>query len=262
MAYATATLLIASLVTTAIGAGVSAYGQYQAGKTQSAISNYNALQRDKQAKMEMLAMQAQARSSQKQADLMRATAAGNFALREAEANARFANADQLEKQALNEDKISRRNIRDKRADFNALTGEQRASIADSGIVETSGTPLDILAETAGKIQGEQESMLFENEQSRRTIFREADLERFGGQMGLAGASLDRSSSLAQASLMDDEARLRQFSAKAAYQSGRAEADIMRLTGRANRKASNISAGMTIFSGLGSMASTGNTFRTA
>lgn len=262
MAYATATLLIASLVTTAIGAGVSAYGQYQAGKTQSAISNYNALQRDKQARMEMLAMQAQARASERQADLTRAAAEGNFALAQSEANARFQNASQIENNALNEDKINRRNIRDKRADFNALTGEQRASIAQSGVIETSGTPLDILAETAGKIQQEQESMLFENEQSRRTLFREADLERFGGEMGLAGASLDRSSSLAQASLMDDEARLRDFSAKAAYQSGRAEADIMRMTGRANRRASNIAVGTTIFSGLGSMLGTGNTFRTA
>jgi hypothetical protein len=259
---ATTTFLIASLVATAVGAGVSAYGQYQAGRTQSAIANYNALQRQKQARMELLAMQAQASATKNQAALTRAAAEGNYALRAAEANARFQNADLMDKRALQEDAINRLNIRNKRMEFGALQSEQRAAIADSGVVESTGTPLDILAETAGKIQAEQETMQYENELSRRTLFREADLERLGGRLGLAGAALDRSSQVAQAGLMDDEAKLRQFSAKAAYQSGMREADIMRFTGRANRRASTLQAGATLFSGATSAFSTGNTFRTA
>jgi hypothetical protein len=49
MAVATSTLLIASLAATAVGTGVSAYNQYQAGKAQQSLSNYNAAVSDQAA---------------------------------------------------------------------------------------------------------------------------------------------------------------------------------------------------------------------
>ena len=257
---ATASLLVASLVATAVGAGVSAYGQYQMGRTQSTLANYNALQRQKQAKLELLAMQAQANATKQQAGLMRSQAEGNYALRAAEAAARFQNAGMIDQRALQEDAINRLGIRNKMEEFGALQSEQRSAIAASGVVESTGTPLDILAETAGKIQAEQETMQYENELSRRTLFREADLERLGGRLGLAGASLDRSSQVAQAGLMDSEAKLRQFSARAAYQGGLREADILRFTGRANRRASTLQAGATLFSGANQAADRISTYR--
>lgn len=42
MALASSTLLVTALAATAVGTGVSAYSQYQAGKSQQALNNYNA----------------------------------------------------------------------------------------------------------------------------------------------------------------------------------------------------------------------------
>ncbi len=49
MAVGTTTLLIAALSATAVGTGVSAYNQYQAGKAQQKLNNYNAALNDQAA---------------------------------------------------------------------------------------------------------------------------------------------------------------------------------------------------------------------
>jgi hypothetical protein len=49
MAFTTAGLLIAGLVTTAVGTGITAYNQYQAGKAQQSLNNYNAAVNDQAA---------------------------------------------------------------------------------------------------------------------------------------------------------------------------------------------------------------------
>jgi len=49
MAIATTTLLVASLAATAVGAGISAYSSYQAGKAQQSLNNYNAAVNDQAA---------------------------------------------------------------------------------------------------------------------------------------------------------------------------------------------------------------------
>ena len=46
---AVGTLVVAGLAATAIGAGVSAYGSYQQGKSQEAIAAFNAANQQKQA---------------------------------------------------------------------------------------------------------------------------------------------------------------------------------------------------------------------
>ncbi len=45
MAVTTTTLVYLGLAATAIGGGISAYGSYQAGKTNAAIASFNALVR-------------------------------------------------------------------------------------------------------------------------------------------------------------------------------------------------------------------------
>lgn len=239
---ASVSLAAVAIVTSLVGAGVSAYGQYQSGKAQSAIAQFNARQQEQQAKMSLLGMQAQAAQQ-------RADAEANFKLRAAEAQARFNNADSIKNQAIGQEAIDRANLMRRRQQFERSAAEQRAAIAASGASEASGTPLDLLAETAAQIEIDQQDQHYANNNARSTLFREADMERLGGSLALAGATLNRNSALAEASL-------REGGARAQYLAGRAEAEITRLTGRAAQRAGNISAVGTVFSGIGSAADTG------
>lgn len=240
------TLIITGIAVAAIGAGVSAYSQQQAGKTQQAIANYNAAQQEREAQTQLLSMQTQAA-------LQREQAAKEFALRQAESNARVNNAISLENQALSQDAINRANLRKRRQEFERMQSEQRVAIAASGIAESSGTPLDILAETAARIQQDQEEQHYAGEMQRRTLLAEAAQERLGGKLALAGATLDRDSTIAAAGL-------REAAGKAESLAGIRTAQITRLTGSAARSAANYQAGATLLSGVGSAASSYSTFK--
>lgn len=230
-------LEVIALAATVIGAGVSAYGQYQSGKTQSAIADFNAQTQNNNARMQAQAMEAQAAIQQAQAQ-------ANFRLRSTEAAARTQNAVAIEAQATNQDAINRQNLEKRREQFAQLQGTQRANIAASGVAEATGTPLDILAETAAKIQQDQEEQFYTQELQRRTLFSEAAQERLGGKLALAGATLDRNSAVAAAGLTD-------ASAKATTLAGLRQAQITSLTGKAAATAGAYQAGATLFSGLSS-----------
>jgi hypothetical protein len=248
MAGLTATLLIAGTVAAVAGAGISAYGQYQQGQTQNAIAQFNAAQQEKQAQSQMLAMRTQSALQKQQAEQ-------NFALRSAEAQARLRNARSIERTALNQDKVNRENLRKRREQFSRMQGESRAQIAASGVAESTGTPLDILADTAAKIQQDQEEQHYIGEVQRRTLFSEAARERLGGKLALVGATLDRNSGLAEAALRDAASR-------GEYVAGMREAQISRLTGSTAAKNANLSAGATLLSGLSGAASSAYQFRTS
>lgn len=241
-------LAIAGTVAALAGAGVAAYGQYQQGKTQNAIAQFNAAQQERQAKQQMLAMQTQAALQAQQAN-------DNFQLRAAEAAARMGNAQRIDDQALAQDSVNRFNLRKRRDEFTRMQGEQRAAIAASGVAEATGTPLDLLAETAAKIQQDQEEQHYTGEVQRRTLFAEADMERLGGKLALAGATMDRNSALAEASL-------RGAAAKGEYLAGLRTAEITRLTGSAAKKAANYQAGATLLSGVSSATGSYSTYKTS
>jgi hypothetical protein len=239
-------LVIAAVGAAVVGAGVSAYGQYQQGQTQNALAQFNAKQQESQARAQATSMQVQAALKQREAET-------NFKLRTAESQARLNNAHSIELQALAQDNVNRENLGKRREDFSRMQATQRAMIAESGVVESSGTPLDLLAETAGKIQSDMEENHYTGEVQRRTLFSEAAQERLGGKLALAGATLDRDSSLAAAALTN-------ASAKGEYLAGLRGSEISRLTGGAAAKAGMYSAVGTLFSGLSSAAGTGATYR--
>lgn len=233
------TVAIIGLVASLVGAGISAYGQYQTGKTQEAIAAANAATQTRNAQMALMAQQAQAAMARNQA-------AANFQLRSQEAQARFNNAASMENKALSTDMVARENARKRAEDMARMQSQQRAAIAASGVVESSGTPLDLLVETAGIIQRDREEAAWSHEIERRTLLREAQMERLGGQFALAGATLDRNSALAEASL-------RGAAGRANYLSGLREAEITRLTGSAAGKAATWNAAGTLLSGIASSA---------
>lgn len=226
-------LLIAGMVVAVVGAGVSAYGQVQQGKSQNAIAQFNAKQQESAAKQQALGLQAQAA-------LMEKDAKANFELRKAEADARNSNADAIAQQASSQDAVNRLNIRKRREEFGRMQGQQRAAIAASGVSESTGTPLDLLAETAGKIQADAEEQHYMGEVQRRTLFSEEAMERLGGKLALAGATLNRDSAVS-------EAALRNAASRGEYLSGMASAEITRLTGKAAQSNSRYGAAATLLS---------------
>lgn len=235
MAYLTAIALAAA----AIGTGISVYGQQQQAKTQNAIASFNAAQQEREARNQLLSLQTQAA-------LQKQTAEANFKLRSAEAAAANRNAGAIERQALAQDAVGRVNMRKRAEEFARMQGEQRASIAASGVTESSGTPLDILAETAAAIQMDQEEQHYTGEVQRRTLFSEAANQRLGGKLALAGATLDRDSAVSGAALQA-------VSARNEYLGARRGAQITRLTGRAAKQAANYESAATLFSSAASIA---------
>lgn len=237
--WTAATWAAITAVSAIAGAGVSAYGSYQQGKASDMMAQYNAHQQERNTQMQLMQMQAQSEAQKRAAE-------AQFALRSQESQARFNNAKTIENQVAGTSAAAREAARRKTEQYQRFVSTQRAAIASSGFVESSGTPLDILADTAGKIQLEREDALYNDELQRRSLFREAELERLGGQLALAGASLDRSSSLASSVLTA-------ASGKAQYNQGMREAEITRLTGANNQYAANWGAVGTVLSGVTSAA---------
>lgn len=237
-------MIVAAVVAVA-GAGVAAYGQYQQGKTQNAIAQFNAAQQEKQARAQLLSMETQAALQKQQAE-------ANFLLRSAEAQARMNNADAIAQTALQQDAVNRHNLRERREEFGRMQASQRAAIAHSGVAESVGTPLDLMVETVAKIQQDQEEQAWLGEVKRRTLFAEEAMERLGGKLALAGATLDRDSELAGAALRDAAAR-------GEYLGNLRAAEITRLTGEAAETASRYQAGATLLSGVSSAATGGANF---
>lgn len=225
--------IIAS-ITTAIGSGISAFGAVQRGRSQDAIGRFNAAQRERESTMQALSLQTQANLAENRAK-------AEYELRAQEAQARFSNAALIEQRAELQSRIDRDNISKFTKDAARMQATQRAKIAASGIVESSGTPLDLIAETAGLIQKDREARHFESQLTRHTLFREASLERFGGQAALAGATLDRDSAVSAAAID-------RVSAEGVASSGQREAELLRLTGANKRRQAGFEAAGNIFSG--------------
>ena len=150
----------------------------------------------------------------------------------------------IEQTAEAQSRVARESIRRKAGENQRAQGQQRAAIAASGIVESAGTPIDILAETAAQVQMDREDSLYADELNRRSLFRDADMERLGGRITLAGGALERSTTLA-------EVALRSAAGRAEYLRGLHEAEITRLTGAAQKQGYYGQAQGTLLSGIGS-----------
>jgi hypothetical protein len=244
MAAAMPYIVAGAAVVGVAGAGYSAYSSYQQGKTANAMAQYNAHQQEFNAKMQLMGMQAQAAMQKRQAE-------ANFGFRRGEAQAKFSNAVAIENTVEARSRSARESIRRKATEYEGLQAAQRADIGTRGIVESTGTPKDLAAKLAETIQAERENSLYADELDRRSLFREAQLERLGGQFALAGATLNRSSEIAGATLRGAAGQME-------YGSRMWDAEIARLSGKAQREAYNGQAWGTLLSGVGSSALSGAT----
>lgn len=147
-------------VTAIAGAGVSYASSVSAAKTNSEIAHINAI-------TERMAAQQRGEAGQLQARINAQLAANE------EAQARE-NAAGFQKQAEAGSAASRQSIQRTREEAARFAAMQRAAIGKGGVVDTTGSPLRLLEETARQAQYEAETMTFNDEEQRRSLFREAD----------------------------------------------------------------------------------------
>jgi len=89
-----------------------------------------------------------------------------------------------------------------------MMAAQRAQIGKGGIVDTTGSPLSMLADNAMEEQRAVDDVAFQTESQRRGLFREADNQRteglraemdiYGAQATAGAAKLQASNALTQA----------------------------------------------------------------
>ena len=177
--------------------------QKSAANTQSTFGLLNAQAGAQQARLQgrqqMLSAEVQAASARAQA----ASAANN--------------ALGMKEQVEAESRIATENIRRSRDEFARTLGALRAQGSESGLLETTGSPLDFLTKAAEDQQLFESEQRWADESSRRSGFRGAAVEKArGSQLGLNAAlyQLDGSASIAAGRLGVSQARMNGYAAQA------------------------------------------------
>lgn len=159
---------IASLLVTAVGAGLSYASSVSAANTQDKIAGANA------------ANQVQAIAQQREAASMQSRINAQMAANERAAFDR--NATALEQQAEAVSAANRENTRRTRQDYQRHIGALRAQLGANGVADASESPLALLSQVAQQEQQAADEIRFTDEGQRRNLFREADNQRISGDM--------------------------------------------------------------------------------
>jgi hypothetical protein len=158
MAIATTTAVIAGVAIAAslASAGMAYYGQQQQAASAERLANYNFAVQKQQ--MEMQArMQGIAADQQYQAGLQ--------------------NASAMENQALRVEQEARERAKRMRSENERLLGEQRARFGKAGVTST-GTPLAVMAESAGLMELAVNDELYKADMERSSFYRKAEVEKW------------------------------------------------------------------------------------
>lgn len=230
----------AAIALSAIGTGVSYYGQHQAAKSNAAINAYNSRVQERNASAQLRLQLAQAEMNKKALDMQAAA-------QEQAARLAFQNAQAMRSDAESQAAIDRAEKEKSRREHLRLLATQRAKIAGSGMVE-SGSPLMVLAETARLTQLDLEEQGYASDLERRQRLREADLTEFQGRQGLFEAGMTRFNKGFES--------LRALSAQAGYNNARTGIRLGRLASAAETSAMRTSATAGLISGI---ASTGSAY---
>lgn len=241
-----------------VGAGISAYSSIAAGKAQQRISQFNFAVQQSNAKLQMMAQLGALQQQRNQSAVALRQAEINYQLANAEASAREANAKIIRQNADARTAASREEIRRKRLDFARFQAAQRARIAGSGVTE-AGSPLELLAETAGQMQLAIEEMHQQANIDRATQYNEAEMESFGAKLMKAGNNSALSMAKAQNALSKNSFALSEATTRSQYRANLTEANINRMAGFADAKGKMLAGVGNLFSGLGSFAKTRSTF---
>jgi hypothetical protein len=150
-------LAVASLATAAVGTGVAVYNANQQAKTARAVGNYNASLTDVTSEYNAQQVEAETAYNAAQAvqiaeyNAKRAEETSDYNARATMAAADY-NYLLAENQAQLADMTGRENIRRMRVEGRKTMNTQQARYAKAGVVVETGTPLEVMAETAGLIE--------------------------------------------------------------------------------------------------------------
>lgn len=255
---------IGSLILGAVGGGVSYYQGQKAASAQANIGRYNFMLQQQaamnqaqtakmqqqaaiqQANMQMAMQNQQAHIAQQAASsqaammdhaarVQQAQAALNNQMQMQAAQARLNNATAMAANAETQTAVDRTNAAKQRDEYRRMQAIQRAKIAGSGVVE-SGSPLELLAETAGSMQQALNEGHYQSDLQRSKSLGEAALENFGGQLDQAQAGLNLFAS-------NQEFGLNTWAADLTRQKGAAEASFLRASGAIDAAAAQSAARM-------------------
>ena len=151
-----AVALITAAVASAASAGIAFYGQQQQAAAAERMASYNFAVQKQQ--MEMQArMQSIAADQQYQAGLQ--------------------NASAMENQALRVEQEARERAKRMRSENERLLGDQRARFGKAGVT-SQGTPLAVMAESAGLMELAVGDELYKADMERSSFYRKAEVERW------------------------------------------------------------------------------------
>lgn len=158
-----ATLLLASLATTAIGTGISFYGQQEAAKSQQRVADYN--------------YEIARQNAQIQSNAAKTQAQWNEASLNAQLQAQQNNATALEAQARAKEAEGREVANREREKNARILATQRAKYAKSGVT-SAGSPLLVEAESAALLELGVQDVLVESNNEAKNFQYQADLSRW------------------------------------------------------------------------------------
>lgn len=180
--YATATVLAVSAVVGAVaavaGAGMSYYSSQQQASNAEKVANYNATVQQQQAEMQ-----------------------SRMATRQNEINASMITSQQNQAKGFAQDAKAvvdqgQEEIRRKREEQLRFMGTQKAAYAKSGVL-LSGSPLAVLADTAGLFELQNQDIAYGAESKSRSLLREGQLRGMGLDVDAGVLALNQSASDAQ-----------------------------------------------------------------
>ena len=179
---------------TLIGAastGLNFFGQRSQARQAEENAKYNAAVSRINAQFDLGAELSALKIERMQNEARFAEAQLNHTLAKSEAESRIQNAERLRQFGEVRTHKSREAIRRRRRDFERFQGTQRARIGGSGVTE-QGSPLELLAETAGEIELSLAEMQRESFYEDIEIQNAATLEERDGRLQgvLANAELD------------------------------------------------------------------------
>lgn len=232
------TLATLSLITTAVSTGVSVYGQAQQAESAQALANYNAQIQQNNASL-------QAQIAQRNATYQAQGAEYSAQAAMAQYQAGLNNAAILAQQARATEAAGREEARRLREKNEAFLSRQRARYAAAGVVGTEGTPLAVLAETAGKLELESQDAIYQSSLKAREYDWRSQLERYNAGFSLLDATMDRH--------QGDIALWRGEVAQSQLGLANQEADLLRWSGSMDAAGYRMGAVGSLFGGIGDAA---------
>lgn len=205
-------IALVAVAASAAGAGISYSAQQSAAKDNAQLALLNA--------------QAQTQAAKQAGQLGAMQASINAQLAQKDEDAAKANADALERQAAIGTGIAQDNIRKTREEYARMLAAQRVQAAKAGVADTTGSPLELLMQTASKEQSTADQMRYEDEVNRRGLFGGAVEQRNAGVMAkIQGLSQQAQGANARGSALNQiaQAKLDLYAARAQSQAMRNQA---------------------------------------